>query len=184
MFSEDVIKAAQQHAIDSYPRESCGLVVAGGYIACENVAADPTKTFVIADAVSLKYAGRIQGVLHSHCNGPPWPSSSDMRQQIATNVPWGVIATDGIQAWGPWWWGDQVPIAPLIGREFRHGITDCFALGRDWFRPVKGITMRDQPRDWNWWCTGQNLYLDGFKERGFKEISVGELRVEIGRAHV
>ena len=76
-------------------------------------------------------------------------------------MPWGIIPTDGERVGDPIMWGDQLPIAPLIGREFRHGTSDCYTLVRDAYRlgkdgmkehgidgwPLDPIQLPEVPRD-------------------------------------
>jgi proteasome lid subunit RPN8/RPN11 len=160
------------HAIERYPLESCGLVVAGEYVPCENVADDPSRDFVISTKQFLS-AGKIDAVVHSHPNGPDHPSRTDMQQQMEMMVPWGIVVTDGKTANPPFWWGDSLPIQPLLERTFRHGVSDCYSLVRDWYRLERGIVLPDFARDWEWWNSGGDLYRDGLEKAGFKIIPEG-----------
>jgi cell wall-associated NlpC family hydrolase len=71
--------------------------------------------------------------------------------------------------------GDMLARAPLIGRGFRHGVHDCYAVMRDWMAAELGLTFPDQPRSWEWWTKagGQNLYM-AFEQHGFERIDLGE----------
>lgn len=60
----------------------------------------------------------------------------------------------------------------LLGREFKHGSTDCFGLMRDFYRMNFGIEVPDVARPDEWWepdAEGKhlNLYLDFYGEVGF-----------------
>jgi cell wall-associated NlpC family hydrolase len=66
--------------------------------------------------------------------------------------------------------------APLVGREWAHGVLDCYAIVRDYYAE-KGVELRDYERNDDWWRLGQNLYLDNFGKEGFKEIPFSELAV-------
>src|SRR5699024_4319957 len=102
------------------------------------------------------------------------PSAADMRGQINTGVAWGIVATDGERCAGLAWWGDGVERAPLIGRGFVHGVTDCYALVRDYYAIELGIALPDYPRDWEWWHKGGNLYLEGVASAGFARIEADD----------
>lgn len=63
-----------------------------------------------------------------------------------------------------------------IGVEFSHGINDCFSLIRRWYAKERGITLPDFERRDNWWDDGHSsLYMDHFREAGFKPIT-GEMQ--------
>jgi proteasome lid subunit RPN8/RPN11 len=203
-FSEEVVEAARKDAVLRYPHESCGLVIDGAYVAVPNIAlaeeahkegdkeCECVKCSFRMDGnlVSELTAGKnFQGVIHSHPDGDPWPSKLDMEGQVNTDVPWGLMTTDGHACSEMVEWGDAVPIAPLVGRRFIHGVHDCFSLIRDTFRlgrvelakqgidwPFDPIIIEDCPRDDAWWTTGQDLYLDGLAKRGFRQIAMSEAR--------
>lgn len=188
----NVIAAAKAHALREYPKESCGLVVDDTYRPCFNYAVNPEKDFVISEADYLwaENDGGVQAVLHSHPDGPLFPTEADMQGQLSSAVPWGIIPTDGERAGDPIMWGDQLPIAPLIGREFRHGVADCYTLVRDAYRlgkdgmkehgidgwPLDPIQLPEVPRDDNWWETEKDLYVDYLAKVGFRQIDRSEAR--------
>lgn len=175
--------------------ESCGLIIEGGYIPCDNLSADPCNGFEIDPRIFAEVEDKIDFLVHSHPGGPPFPTAKDMESQILTDVPWAIIATysgdDEVGSGNPVLFGDQLPIPPLLGRPFRHGVTDCYSLIRDWFRIERGVTIPDFPRTWGWWeekkdketgeviAPAMNLYKDCFQEAGFRELRVGESH-EIG----
>lgn len=92
-------------------------------------------------------------------------------------MPWGIVLTDGKNTKVPIYFGDGVPIQPLVGRVYQHGITDCYSLIRDYYRNEKNTTIPDYPRNDNWWYHGQNLYLDNFESAGFKVIDAKNVKV-------
>lgn len=180
MFSAQTERAIVEHARACYPRESCGLVVDGVYVPLENIADRPKQSFAI-DAAELLRDG-VQAVVHSHPDGPRWPSAHDMRQQIATGLTWGIVPLD-VQRIAPiLWWGPGVPVPPLVGRMWRHGPSgsdgcgDCYAVIRDWYLVERGIALPEFPRDNEWDQHGGNLYLENFAAAGFAEIAVDEAR--------
>lgn len=150
-----------------YPFEGCGIFSATGFKPIENIHADPTQAFEMPPEVWLE--NQIEGVIHSHPDGNNFPSKMDMQQQIATDVPWAICKTTADSCSRPIWFGDQLPVAPLVGREFVYGIYDCYSLIRDWYRSERGTVLAEFPRDWGWWETGESsMYEEGFMQAGFE----------------
>lgn len=193
---------AKKHAREMYPEESCGLIVKGSYIACENMASSVELhvdspdcsckrcSFMIDPAIYAGHSARsgIDMVVHSHPDGPYFPSKMDMESQAATAVPWAIVPLDEERSGDPVIWGDQLEIRPVLGREFMHGVTDCYSLIRDCFRlgkegldkqgvegwPFPPITLVDQPRNDAWWAAGEDLYEKNFLRAGFVAIDASE----------
>lgn len=180
MFAPETIRAMMEHAEEEYPRESCGLVVRDAYLRVDNLAADPESDFSMPRGALLLPG--VQAVVHSHPAGPDCPSEADMAQQIASGLPWGIVTVcpeaeaEGPVASEPFFWGDGVPRPPLKGREFRHGVTDCYALCRDWWLAETGELLPDYPRPDEWWAHGGNLLLERFREAGFETVPLSEVR--------
>jgi proteasome lid subunit RPN8/RPN11 len=171
----NVKEVARLHAIDCYPNESCGAVTAAGYIPFDNLHPEPTRFFDCDDQMEpLITSGELLALVHSHPDGPYGPSAYDMQQQIAMNVPWGIVVCAKDAALEPYFWGDMLEPPPLEGRDFRHGPSgtdnkgDCYALIRDWYRKERGIMLADFPRDDDWWKHGGDLYRDNFASWGFR----------------
>jgi proteasome lid subunit RPN8/RPN11 len=193
-FTSTVIAAAKSHARREYPKESCGFVFRGEYMPQINVADDPMQDFRIASDSYVAFAalGGLEGVIHSHPDGPLFPTHSDMVGQLATALPWAIIATDGLQCGDPVMWGDSLPIMPIIGRDFMHGVLDCYSALRDTYRlgkmelakqgvtdvwPYDPITLPEVPRDDSWWeQPDQDLYSAGIRDNGFRVIDRSEVR--------
>lgn len=172
--SNEHVKAAREHAVESYPNEAVGLVTEAGYVRCQNISSEPGFKFEIEASELLRHK-TIHALIHSHPDGEIAPSEADMRSQEAMDVPWGILsATADDCTEEPLWFGDSCPIPPLEGRMFMHGVTDCYSLVRDYYRVEKGITLPDFPRDDDWWSAGQNLYEDNFERAGFKKLAGGE----------
>jgi len=172
MFSATVAQDFLSHAARDFPREACGLVINGVYHSCENIAQNPQTDFAIDPR---HWSREVQAVLHSHPAGPDSPTETDMRQQRASAVPWGIAACMN-GAWQPvFWFGDQIARPALIGRPFRHGVTDCYALIRDYYAD-KGISLQEWARSDGWWNNGQDLYRNGFTTTGFRRIGESEAK--------
>lgn len=198
----EAFMAAKAHAREMYPEEMCGFVIAGAFVPVENCAADPDQhveeactcrlcTFVISADDTLKYLPDAQMILHSHPNGNQFPSKMDMEGQLATNVPWGVMFLDEDYEADFEIWGESLPIAPLLGRSFMHGIRDCYSLIRDIYRtgkdelaaqeittewPFESITLIDMARSDGWWSGDDDFYSSHFAEAGFVEVDRSEVR--------
>ncbi|MER9176308.1 C40 family peptidase [Mesorhizobium sp. M0955] len=179
-------EAAKQHAREQFPKESCGVIVKGAYIPLENIAPDPLTHFEVDSAAYLTVTSgkTVNCLVHSHPDGPFYPSALDMQTQMAMQVPWAIIAVDEGRVGEPVVWGDPLPPAPIIGREFMHGVHDCMSLIRDHFRlgreelaqqdiawPHDPIPFADCPRDDAWWDTDKDLYSDNFAKWGFRIVS-------------
>jgi proteasome lid subunit RPN8/RPN11 len=183
---------AKAHARRVYPEESCGLIVAGKYIACENFADDPAThvddpncscrkcSFEISPAVYVSHGDDIDMVVHSHPDGPFYPSKADMECQVQTGKPWAIITLDEERAAEkPVIWGGDIP--ELLGRQFMHGVTDCYAVIKDAYAlgkvelekqgipgwPYDPITLPEFPRSDAWWEGDEDLYIDNFAKAGF-----------------
>ena len=179
-FGEAVDRAVMAHANSARRREVCGVVTEsaaadaeGGFIyhRLANMAGDPARHFEI-DPAQLRGLPPVCAVLHSHPAGPAWPSVDDMRQAQADSVPWGIAVPRGVAGSGLFWFGAGIA-APLAGRGYRHGVTDCYALVRDWFRVHAGLVLIDRPRAWEWWTGGADLYAAHFAESGFVRLPDG-----------
>lgn len=192
MFGLSVLESAKMHALDQFPLESCGLVVDGAYVACDNIAENPEKDFKIADATVQQYLsmGLLQGVIHSHpfaqITAKSSPSSADMRSQMSVGVPFGIVDTDGEVVNDPYWWGDFKLDEPILGREFHHGIEDCYLPIRRFYWQERGIRLPDIPRDDKWWNTEESLYVENFERLGFVRVAKTEIAdgdIIIGRVN-
>jgi len=179
LFHPDALEAAKAHARQMYPQESCGYIVDGRYLPCDNIAADPTKDFEIHHSVwmHLVEAGAtIQAVVHSHPDGNFYPSENDMIHQIGSDVPWIIIQLNDTHIGEVVAWGDSLPMAPLIGRPFIWGVFDCYSVVRDYYRSEHGLVLPPVARGDGWWNRGQDLYVDYLQKCGFQTISREEAR--------
>lgn len=184
--NETTKAAIAAHAIAEYPREAVGLVtsIAGveTYVPCANYAATPTEHFVLAaeDYARAEDAGEILALVHSHPGGPARPSDADKAMCEASGIARWVIVSLGVQADGSiaiddWCeFGPTGFIAPLVGRQFAHGVHDCYAIVRDWYRLERGVVLPDFERRDDWWDDGHSsLYLDNYREAGFEDVGHG-----------
>lgn len=182
--NESIKAAIAEHAIAEYPHECCGLVglVRGQetYFPCANEAATPTEQFILsaADYARAEDCGEIVAVVHSHPGGIAAPSGADRSMCEQSGIARWVIVSLGVQpdnSIGVDNWCEFGPtgyVAPLVGRQFVHGVHDCYSVVRDWYRLERGIEIPDFERRDNWWEDGSSsLYLDNYKAAGFIDVS-------------
>jgi cell wall-associated NlpC family hydrolase len=182
MFSPVVEQTARAHALATWPEESCGIVAGGVFVPVPNEAEDKLNCFRLPSSVWTEH--QLEAVIHSHIaqRHPQWPSAADMRGQMDSALPWGIVSTDGETATTPLWFGDFVLDEPLIGRVFQPGIRDCYSLYRAAFWQQRGIKLLDFPRDDLWWTKGSDLFRTGFAEAGFAEVLLaGRQPIEVAR---
>ncbi|MCW5657455.1 MAG: C40 family peptidase [Burkholderiaceae bacterium] len=164
-----------EHALKCYPREACGVLVRDGrgalaYHRCrstvpEGEAGDAFRIHP-QDWAAAEDAGRVVAVVHSHPDDDAHPSDADRAQCHASGLPWFILQVPGT-AWSTLW--PQAPLA-LLGRQFHHGVVDCYSLIRDYYRERCSITLPDFEREDGWWERGEDLYRKGFAQAGFVEV--------------
>lgn len=176
---EPILAEIRAHAARDYPRESCGVVVVlrgkPRYLPCRNIAGDDSHfTLHPADWAAAEELGTPVLIVHSHPNLPPQPSQADLTMCEQTGLPWLIVnwPTGAIHQFAPSGWK-----APLVGREFSHGVLDCLTLIQDYYRETLGTALPQYHRADGWWAKGQNLYLDLHRDCGF------EIADDAPRAH-
>lgn len=189
--SRSLQRAIAAHAAREHPRECCGLIVRGvrqrRYVACRNAAGSPSEHFVIdhQDWCAAEDQGEVLAIVHSHPDVPAAPSMADRVSCELHGLPWVILS---------WPEGDVAHLAPegyrapLLGREFAHGVLDCWSLCRDWYRREAGLELPDYPRRDGWWETGESLYEQHYAAAGFRPVPLAGIRrgdmlvMQVGRA--
>ena len=176
--AEGIKDQALAHAKEDFPKEAVGLVhVVKGknrYFKCRNIAETPDEHFILDpdDYLKAESKGEITAVVHSHPKTSPAPSPADMVACEASGLPWFIVNPNTET------WGSYKPNGfelPYVGREFSHGIVDCYSLVRDFYKREFNLGLNDYNRRDQWWYKGENMYLDNFAKEGFKEIDISEV---------
>lgn len=166
------------HAQEEYPNECCGVIIGGRYYPCTNIAPDPANAFEIdpAEWVALSELGEVGAIVHSHPNGNAEPSEVDRVQMGLHGVDW-VIVGLGHTPTGAKYCDIKTHkpttyTAPLLGREYHHGVQDCYSLVRDYYSRELGIELPDFARIDEWWENEHHepLYQNNFAKAGFVAV--------------
>ncbi|MBL0319633.1 MAG: C40 family peptidase [Alphaproteobacteria bacterium] len=179
MLNEELKAKIIEHAKNVYPSECCGLIVENAgvfkYYACRNNA-DNDHQFILdpKDYLMASCMGNIKAVVHSHPNASPKPSQADMVACEKTKLPWYIVGYPN-QAW--YTLEPTGYRAPLVGREWTHGVLDCYSIIRDWYIQERGIELPDFERQDEWWKKGEDLYRQNFGLAGFYKMESERLQV-------
>lgn len=203
--NENVREDIRRHAAREYPRECCGVVVSikgiPQYFPCRNLSDDPTEEFQLCpdDMTDALELGELEAIVHSHPDATSQPSTFDLAfmeryhalekllDKDAKPTPWIIVS---------WPEGDFRQVVakggvPLVGRDFVHGLHDCWQCCADYYHRERGLTFPDFSREDGWWENKDAFshYEGSFEECGFfkvplDEIQVGDLIImQIGRTY-
>ena len=175
-------EAALVHAKDQDPKESCGLLLnikgKERYFPCRNLSMTAFQCFIIdpEDYIKADNTGDIIAVVHSHPVTPPVPSQSDKVACEQSGLVWHIV-NPKTESWG--YLEPSGYKAPILGREWAWGVTDCYTLVRDWYKEKLNINLID----WHRPTTLEDFNKDPMFEKcaektGFKELSPDEKLID------
>ena len=171
-------EAALAHAKDQDPKESCGLLLnikgKKRYFPCRNLSMTAFQCFIIdpEDYIKADNTGDIIAVVHSHPVTPPVPSQSDKVACEQSGLVWHIVNPKTES------WGYLKPTgykAPILGREWAWGVTDCYTLVRDWYKEKLDIELIDWQRPTTLDDFNKNPMFEKCAEQtGFRELRPDE----------
>jgi proteasome lid subunit RPN8/RPN11 len=177
--SDEILNAIRTHANETGERECCGVILTHRrrieYVPMRNIATQD-KHFIIhpQDYVDAEDKGKVLAIVHSHPKVNAKPSQADLVGIEKTQLPWVIVN------WPTGQYTITEPsgyVAPLEGREFSHGILDCYTIVRDYYQRELGITLNDYERPDKWWLKGMDLYRDNIANLDFIEVKDGSLKL-------
>ena len=166
------------HAKNQDPKESVGLLLnirgKERYYPCENLASTSHQHFILnpEDYVKADNLGEITAIIHSHPVSTPEPSQADKVSCEQSKLPWYIVNPTTEE------WAYVEPTgyeAPLLGRQWVWGVTDCWSLVVDYYKKEKGIILKDYERT----MTADEFLFDPLFESyawrtGFRELRPDE----------
>ena len=170
MLTKIIQRHILEHAKDEYPKEICGVISGGKYYRCRNISTHPEGEAQLHPADAKEFEGRIEAFVHSHPDATSRMSLSDRVQMEFFNIPYVIVGYPSSD------FGFYVPTgfkAPLLGRQFYHGILDCYQLIKDFYERELSITIPDFEREDKWWedANASSLYMENFSKAGFQPVS-------------
>lgn len=179
------INIINAETIKQYPKEAVIAITKGNAYPLDNIHSDPENHFRV-DSVSFFKLNPI-ALVHSHpvkfgenpspdifmYYDPRTPSSADMSMQEQLNIPFGIISYDSETITDVLWFPDLDK--ELIGRDYVHGVWDCYSIIRAYYWQNYKVLLKDYPRSYDWWENGGSLYTDNVEGSGFYEIKEQDL---------
>ena len=179
-----------EHFLDVYPEEGCGLLLNKrgklAWVPCETTAEDKRNDFEMSskDYIKASLSGDIHSIVHSHPDFSAELSESDIKMSDFLQIPFIVFSVPDLEK------VEYYPKrlrSPLLGREYKFGVSDCYSLARDYYYEEHKISLPSIPFEDDWWEKGINYFDDLFEAFGFVEVSepsVGDLIIFKVRSNV
>ena len=178
-FNEQAKLDAIKHCRSCLPNEGCGIFSNDKFIPFENKAENPKNEFIINDDEfdKLLMDDKIQCIIHSH-NEFPHASINDREQQIALDIPFGIINFRKGTAEHFIFWGDGIEIEPLLKRPFFFGVFDCLKLAEDYIFLKFQKKIEHQIVDINYWKKDQPVFEENLKSDKYPgyQIDINEAK--------
>ena len=155
-----MIHEIEEHFKKEYPREGCGVIaiVKGKkkWFPCTNVAQDD-EDFIISsqEYFKIKVKYDILAIVHSHPDASNEASQFDIDNCNALGLSYYIFSYPemDLNILEP-----KQKQYPIIGREYKFGVHDCFEALRDWL-DLKNIKIPPRaPFEDDWWKKGLNYF--------------------------
>ena len=167
-------KDIEKHFEEVYPREGCGvLAVSKGklnWIPCTNVA-EEEEVFILAslEYLKIKRTHDIIAIVHSHPYASCEPSEVDINNCNALGIPYYIFSYPDMDMH---LLEPEKNYYPLMGREYKFGIQDCFEAARDYYRTeVKLDIPAREPFEDDWWLKDLDYFTEDYISTwGFKKV--------------
>ena len=166
-----------QHVLDCYPQEACGLVIDKTFIPMPNISTEPIEHFMMEEGTYLTYEDHIDCILHSHTFIPTTgdartPSLADMKLAKSTTLPQGIIHTDGEIVSDILYFNTKNP-PRLDKRPYISGVFDCFTIVRDFYIQEFDYFIDILPRPANWEEWDSTYMLSNLDNQGLTKLANG-----------
>jgi proteasome lid subunit RPN8/RPN11 len=167
-----MIEEMLEHLSNEYPKEGCGIILNRRgkleWVPCKNVSQTPEETFEFdaREYTRVQLKGDIHAIVHSHPDTTSEPSESDRRASDFLGIPYYIFSIpDGeLTVYEP-----TTKRAPLLGREYVFGSSDCYSLVCDYYRDLE-IELPRMPFIDDFWEKGINYFDDLQEEYGFVTV--------------
>ena len=169
-----MIDEIKSHFEAEYPKEACGIigVVKGKkrWFPCKNIA-QKEEDFIMSsdDWFRVKRQADILAIVHNHIHSSNEPSENDVNNCNALGIPYYIFSYPDLELniLEP-----KENFNPLIGRDYKFGVNDCFEAMRDWLNS-QGIKIPKRAAfEDDWWLKGLDYFTEEIiSEWGFKKVN-------------
>jgi proteasome lid subunit RPN8/RPN11 len=169
-----MIHDIKNHFDNEYPREGCGIIgiVKGKkqWFPCENLS-QTENDFILSskDWFTVKKKADILAIVHNHLDNDNSPSENDINYCNTLGIPYYIFSYPDMEL------NIVEPkqnFNPLVGRDYKFGVQDCFEAMRDWLlKEGIAIPQRAAFED-DWWLKGLDYFTEEVvKEWGFTKVA-------------
>jgi proteasome lid subunit RPN8/RPN11 len=161
----------KKHARAEAPRECCGFILDNNKIYQAQNSSTNNKRFKISaqEYLLASSLGSIKAVYHSHPSTEAKFSEFDKFNSLGHGVIYVLFSMkdNSFTQFDP----SLTDFNKYIGRKFKIGKTDCFALCRDFYESELNIKIVAPPYDKNFRSYLEELFDKHFQEQGFYEVA-------------
>jgi len=157
-----VIEEIKKHFEKEYPREGCGVIaiVKGKkkFFPCKNIA-EGEGNFILCskDWFRIKQQADIFAVVHSHPSNCNEASIYDIDNCNVLGLPYYIFSYPDMELniLQP-----KKNFSPLIGREYKFGVADCFEAIRNWLDTENIHIPPRELFEFEWWKKGEDYFTE------------------------